>query len=104
MTIFFVIPDYYEGRPKACMNGWGSIHLTIAPDGVVLPCQQARSLPDLNFPGVRDHDLSWIWHESESFNLYRGDSWMKEPCRSCPEKERDFGGCRCQAMLFSICL
>lgn len=101
MTIFFVIPDYYEGRPKACMNGWGSIHLTIAPDGVVLPCQQARSLPDLNFPGVRDHDLSWIWHESESFNLYRGDSWMKEPCRSCPEKERDFGGCRCQAMLLT---
>ncbi|WP_303287843.1 pyrroloquinoline quinone biosynthesis protein PqqE [Marinobacter sp. SS8-8] len=101
MTIFFVIPDYYEGRPKACMNGWGSIHLTIAPDGVVLPCQQARSLPDLNFPGVRDHDLSWIWHESESFNLYRGDSWMKEPCRNCPEKERDFGGCRCQAMLLT---
>ena len=22
---------------------------------------------------------------------------MKEPCRSCDEKEQDFGGCRCQA-------
>jgi len=22
---------------------------------------------------------------------------MKEPCRSCSEKEKDFGGCRCQA-------
>jgi pyrroloquinoline quinone biosynthesis protein E len=22
---------------------------------------------------------------------------MPEPCRSCPEKARDFGGCRCQA-------
>ena len=22
---------------------------------------------------------------------------MKEPCRSCPRKEIDFGGCRCQA-------
>jgi pyrroloquinoline quinone biosynthesis protein E len=22
---------------------------------------------------------------------------MQEPCRSCPERERDFGGCRCQA-------
>lgn len=22
---------------------------------------------------------------------------MKEPCRSCDEKEKDFGGCRCQA-------
>jgi len=22
---------------------------------------------------------------------------MKSPCRSCPEKDKDFGGCRCQA-------
>lgn len=22
---------------------------------------------------------------------------MQEPCRSCPERARDFGGCRCQA-------
>ena len=26
---------------------------------------------------------------------------MKEPCRSCPEKGRDFGGCRCQAYLLT---
>jgi hypothetical protein len=26
---------------------------------------------------------------------------MKEPCRSCPEKTRDFGGCRCQAFLMT---
>ena len=26
---------------------------------------------------------------------------MKEPCRSCPEKVRDFGGCRCQAYLLT---
>jgi pyrroloquinoline quinone biosynthesis protein E len=26
---------------------------------------------------------------------------MKEPCRSCPEKLRDFGGCRCQAYLLT---
>jgi pyrroloquinoline quinone biosynthesis protein E len=30
-------------------------------------------------------------------NAYRGDAWMREPCRSCPEKARDFGGCRCQS-------
>ena len=24
---------------------------------------------------------------------------MKEPCRSCPERDKDFGGCRCQAWL-----
>jgi pyrroloquinoline quinone biosynthesis protein E len=22
---------------------------------------------------------------------------MKEPCASCPRREQDFGGCRCQA-------
>ena len=24
-------------------------------------------------------------------------SWMKEPCRTCPRREVDYGGCRCQA-------
>ncbi len=98
MTIYFVIPDYYDGRPKACMNGWGSIHLTIAPDGSALPCSQASSLKNLEFPGVREHSLQWLWEESPSFRKYRGDEWMKEPCRSCDEKEQDFGGCRCQAL------
>ncbi|MFK7896842.1 MAG: hypothetical protein AB8G23_13450, partial [Myxococcota bacterium] len=28
---------------------------------------------------------------------YRGTDWMPEPCQSCPEREVDFGGCRCQA-------
>jgi pyrroloquinoline quinone biosynthesis protein E len=26
---------------------------------------------------------------------------MQEPCRSCDEKHKDFGGCRCQAYLFN---
>ncbi len=26
---------------------------------------------------------------------------MREPCRSCPERTRDFGGCRCQAYLLT---
>jgi len=30
-------------------------------------------------------------------NAFRGETWMQEPCRSCPEREKDFGGCRCQA-------
>ncbi len=101
MTIFFVIPDYYEGRPKACMNGWGSIHLTIAPDGTALPCSQARSIPGLHFPNVREQPLDALWRESPAFQTFRGDTWMKEPCRSCSEKEKDFGGCRCQAMLLT---
>ena len=99
MKIYFVVPDYFEDRPKACMNGMGSIFLTIAPDGMALPCHAARILPGIEFPNVRNMDVGRIWFESPGFNLYRGDAWMKEPCRSCPEKTRDFGGCRCQAYL-----
>jgi PqqA peptide cyclase len=101
MQIYFVIPDYYEDRPKACMNGWGAIHLTIGPDGAALPCQEARVIKGLEFPNVREKPLDWIWNESPVFNAYRGDSWMKDPCKSCDEKENDHGGCRCQAYLLT---
>jgi PqqA peptide cyclase len=101
MRIFFVVPDYYAKRPKACMNGWGSVFLTITADGVALPCHEARQLPGLTFPNVREAELSWIWNESPGFNAYRGDAWMKEPCKTCPEKSKDFGGCRCQAYLLT---
>jgi pyrroloquinoline quinone biosynthesis protein E len=99
MKIFFVVPDYYANRPKACMNGWGSVFLCVTADGVALPCHEARMLPGLEFASVRRHGLRWIWRDSPAFNRYRGDEWMREPCRSCPEKGRDFGGCRCQAYL-----
>jgi pyrroloquinoline quinone biosynthesis protein E len=32
---------------------------------------------------------------------FRGFDWMPEPCRSCDEKEKDFGGCRCQAFMLT---
>ena len=99
MKIFFVVPDYHASRPKACMNGWGSVFLCVTADGVALPCHEARMLPGLEFPSVRDRSLGWIWRESPGFNRFRGDEWMREPCRGCPEKSRDFGGCRCQAYL-----
>ncbi|MEW8317542.1 MAG: pyrroloquinoline quinone biosynthesis protein PqqE [Candidatus Thiodiazotropha sp.] len=101
MRIFYVVPDYHEERPKACMSGWGSVFLTIAPDGTALPCHAAGELPGLTFPNVRDHSIEWIWNDSPDFNKFRGYGWMKEPCRSCDEKEKDFGGCRCQAYLLT---
>jgi len=101
MKILYVVPDYYETRPKACMNGWGAVFLTIAPDGAALPCHAARQLPGFDFPNVRDHAIEWIWNESSAFMRYRGDEWMKEPCRSCPERDKDFGGCRCQAFMLT---
>jgi len=101
MKIYYVVPDFYEDRPKACMNGWGTTFLTIAPDGVALPCHSARDLPGLNCPNVNDYSIEEIWHESKAFNFFRGQEWMKEPCRSCDEKTKDFGGCRCQAYLLT---
>jgi len=97
MKLYFIVPDYYAERPKACMNGWGSVFLNVAPDGLALPCHEARMLPGLTFPNVREHEMAWIWNESPAFNAYRGESWMQEPCSSCDERTKDFGGCRCQA-------
>jgi len=101
MKIIYVVPDYFEDRPKKCMNGWGNIFLTIAPDGVALPCHSARQLPGLELPNVHDLSVKDIWNESNDFNKFRGMDWMKEPCRSCDEKEKDLGGCRCQAYMMT---
>ncbi len=101
MRLYYVVPDYYEERPKACMNGWGNVFLTITPDGTALPCHAARQLPGITFPNVRDASVEWIWRESPSFDHFRGFDWMKEPCRSCPEKTKDLGGCRCQAYMLT---
>jgi len=102
IDIFYVLPDYYETRPKPCLNGWGQRYLTVNPIGEVLPCPTASSaIPDLRFENVRTRELDWIWRESESFNRFRGTEWMPEPCQSCPQREIDFGGCRCQAALLT---
>jgi len=102
IDIFYVLPDYYETRPKPCLSGWGQRYLTVNPTGEVLPCPTASSaIPDLRFDNVRTRALDWIWRESESFNRFRGTEWMPEPCQSCPQREIDFGGCRCQAALLT---
>src|SRR5690606_20949440 len=101
MKVFFVAPDYYDDRPKKCSNGWGTTFITVNPDGDVLPCQSAKIIKGLEFPNIREHSLAEIWKESPLFNRFRGTDWMQEPCRSCPEKEIDLGGCRCQAFMLT---
>lgn len=101
VKVYFVVSDYHEKRPKPCMNGWGSMYIAVAPDGVAMPCNQARMLPAIGFPNVKEKDLAWIWRQSPAFNRFRGDHWMSDPCRSCPERFKDFGGCRCQAFLLT---
>ncbi|WP_395405702.1 pyrroloquinoline quinone biosynthesis protein PqqE [Pseudoduganella sp. UC29_106] len=98
LRILFVVPDYFESRPKACMNGWGAVFLGVSADGAALPCHAARSIPGMQFPDVRKESLRDIWYDSAAFNRFRGDSWMKEPCRTCDDRHKDFGGCRCQAL------
>jgi pyrroloquinoline quinone biosynthesis protein E len=97
MQIIYVLPDYYSEFPKPCQGGWGNYYLVVAPDGRTMPCHAASQITSLTFDNVREHSIEWIWEESSAFRAYRGDEWMKEPCRSCPRKHIDFGGCRCQA-------
>lgn len=99
--IYYVFPDYYQGRPKACMNGLGNSYMVVTPDGSILPCVSARVIPDVEFPNVQKCTLESAWYQSELFNRFRGTDWMQEPCKSCPERFKDFGGCRCQAMLLT---
>jgi pyrroloquinoline quinone biosynthesis protein E len=100
MEILWVLPDYYEELPKPCMGGWASDAILVQPNGDVLPCQAAASIPGLKIENVRERSLAEIWFESESFQRFRGTAWMQEPCRSCPlgRQEVDHGGCRCQAL------
>lgn len=97
MPILFVVPDFYEGRPRPCVNGWGTTLMSISPDGNVLPCQGAADLPGYSPCNVKQFSLESIWNNSPLFERFRGLDWLPQPCRSCDEKEQDFGGCRCQA-------
>ncbi len=102
VDVLHVLPDYYfDQYPKACLQGWGMVSMSVAPDGFVLPCQTAREIPGLEFPNVSEYSLEQIWTGAPVFKRFRGTDWMPEPCRSCDKKEVDFGGCRCQAFLMT---
>jgi PqqA peptide cyclase len=98
MAIDFVPPDYYADFPKACMGGWASTGLNVTPDGTVLPCHAAATIPALTFQSVTEASLTEIWQRGPAFQAFRGHDWMQEPCRSCARRDIDHGGCRCQAM------
>ena len=100
MEILFVLPDYHGDRPRTCMNGWGERYIVVTPDGRAMPCHAAHVLP-LAFPDLRTQSLASAWHDSEAFQKYRGTEYLREPCRSCDQREVDHGGCRCQAFLLT---
>jgi len=97
MEVLFVLPDHFTPHPKACMGGWARRYIVVAPDGVALPCHNARSIAGLEWRNVREQSLADIWNDSPAFARFRGEAWMPEPCKSCDKRTQDFGGCRCQA-------
>jgi len=101
LEIAFVRADYHADRPKPCMGGWANNYLCITPTGAVLPCHAASVIPHMRFDNVREQPLAEIWRNSTALNAFRGDDWMIEPCRSCPNRKVDFGGCRCQAFMLT---
>lgn len=97
LAIDYVVPDYYARYPKPCMGGWARQNLNVTPSGKVLPCHAAETITSLRFDNVTERPLAEIWYQGEAFNAFRGTDWMAEPCRSCPRRFNDYGGCRCQA-------
>ncbi|MBA2627614.1 MAG: pyrroloquinoline quinone biosynthesis protein PqqE [Gemmatimonadales bacterium] len=97
LRVLYVLPDYHGQYPKPCYGGWGRSYMVITPGGHALPCHGATSIDSLAFPSVREHSLDAIWHTSSAFEAFRGEEWMRDPCRSCARRSIDFGGCRCQA-------
>jgi PqqA peptide cyclase len=101
VRVEYVVPDYYAKYPKACMGGWGRKLMLITPSGDVLPCHAAQVIPGLRFANVQSQALREIWDSSDAFQKFRGEEWMREPCRTCDRRTQDFGGCRCQAFLLA---
>jgi pyrroloquinoline quinone biosynthesis protein E len=98
LNIDFVPSDYFATYPKPCMGGWARDAFIVTPDGTVMPCHAAHTIPNLRFERYGEQSLRDIWTDSSAFNAFRGTGWMPEPCRSCKRREVDWGGCRCQAM------
>lgn len=99
ILVFDVVShDHYAVRPKPCMGGWGRNLIDVTPSGKVLPCHACETIPGIEIDNIRNKSLRDIWVEGSAFNLYRGTSWMKDPCRTCDRREIDWGGCRCQAL------
>ena len=84
--------------PKPCMGGWGSTGLNVTPEGRVLPCHAAETIPGL---GVRDGARAAARGDLGGRARRSTPSAAPTGCRS-PAGLRargvDFGGCRCQAM------
>ena len=93
-----VTPDYYARFPKACMGGWGQAlaerdavgpRAPVPRGGDAFPVSNSGPCAIMRSPiSGSTRPRSW---------RFAARHWMKEPCASCIHREKDFGGCRCQA-------
>ncbi len=97
LDIVAVMADLHADRVKSCMGGLGTRAIVVQPAGNALPCHGATNWP-LELENVRARALKDIWTQGESFTRFRDVAWMQQPCSDCPERFRDHGGCRCQAL------
>ena len=81
VDVLWVLPDFYEELPKPCMGGWGQTVMVIAPNGDVLPCQAASTIPGLEFANVRDHR----WSGSGASPTRSRASAGRTGCRAVPD-------------------
>lgn len=100
IDILTVMADLHADRVKSCMGGLGTTALVVQPGGAVLPCHGAACWP-LEVENVRSRSLSDIWFHGKGFTRFRNLDWMQSPCSNCPERFRDHGGCRCQALAWT---
>ena len=80
------------------MGGWGSTGLNVAPDGRVLPCHAADTIPGLSFETVRATPLAEIWSTRRLQRLPRHRLDAGALPTPASTAARDLGGCRCQAL------
>ena len=102
-NVYYVLPDVFANRAKPCHQGWGSTYFCVNPQGDVMPCLSAHTLPSLQgcTPNVRTSTMQEIW-DGPVFAKYQGLEWMtEEHAKTHPRRREDLGGCRCQAYLMT---
>jgi pyrroloquinoline quinone biosynthesis protein E len=96
------VSQYFIVKP----NVWGAWGCIVSPSGDVYPMiEGADSLAylfrEMQFDNIRARSLQDIWEHSAILNMYRGTSWLQQPCTTCRYKEECRGGSRMNAFVLT---
>ena len=78
LVIDYVPADYHARFPKPCMGGWGSTGINVNPEGRVLPCHAAETIP-------------WLDLRDGPRPAARGDLGRRAGVRGVPRHRLDAG-------------